>query len=205
MRSAAFMFILALVVCLAPLAPASAAGKPSSKIAPARPTITVRATACVSDAYFTLGEIADIKGGDASFAARLAAAPMGMSPLAGLSRTLTTGEISLKLRQAGIDPAAVALAGASCVLVTGSGDSSPTASSGSSAPNSASPAQNKAVIVHSGDAVNLVYIDGRISISARAYALQNGAAGDTIMLRRDDATHTFQGTVLDSQTVQLED
>lgn len=206
MKSAFLLFTLALLICLAPLVPALAA-KPAAKTAPLRPTITVHATASVSDTYFTLGEIADIKGGDPNFAARLAAAPMGRAPIPGTSRPLDTGDIVLKLRQSGIDPATVCLAGATTVQITCSGDGASSAAAGSTSSPGASPAsgQNNTTVVHAGDAVNLVYIDGRITISARAYAMQNGAAGDTITLRRDGAAHTFEGTVLDSETVQLED
>ena len=205
MRSAALMFTLVIVICLMPIARASAA-KPAAKLAQSRPTITIHATASVSDVYFTLGEIADIKGGAPDFAARLAAAPMGRAPIPGTSRPLDTGDIMLKLRQSGIDPATVCLAGATIVQITSESDgASSTAGNSPAASSGALSGQDKGVLVHAGDAVNLVYIDGRITITARAYALQNGAAGDTIMLRRDGATHTFQGTVLDSQTVQLED
>jgi len=175
--------------------------------APARPAITVRATANVSDTYFTLGEIADIKCADKDLAARLAAAPMGRAPLPGMPRPLTTGDISLKLRQAGIDPATVTLSGATTVLVTSAGDggSLSTTTNATSPSDSAQPAQDNTVLVHAGDAVNLIYSDGTITITARAVAIQNGAQGQTIMLRRDGVAHTLQGTVLDSQTVQLED
>lgn len=213
MRHTIFISTAVLLMAFALPALASEPLKPAVKGAPERPTVTVHAVASVSDTYFTLGEIADIKGAAPDILAKLSAAPMGRAPLPGQTRPLNTGDICLKLRQVGIDPATISLAGAATVQITGldgsqgsqpaSGQAAPSAGSGMAA--TSAPAQARAVLVHSGDAVNLIYSDGRITITARAYALQNGAAGDTISLRRDGATHTFEGTVLDSQTVQLED
>jgi hypothetical protein len=200
--------ILILLAGLALAQPSQAAAKVTAKPLPApsasdKPVVSVNPTASVSDTYFTLGEIADIKCADKDLAARLAAAPMGHAPLPGVPRPLTAGDISLKLRQSGIDPSTLTLTGATTLLITSSGDgsgSSPATPSGTPA----TPQENT-ILVHVGDPVNLVYVDGTITITARAYALQNGAQGQTITLRRDGVTRTLQGTVLDSQTVQLED
>ncbi len=61
-------------------------------------TVTVQANAEVAGRAFTLGEIADITGGDQELIARLAAVEIGVSPLPGLSRLLTPGDITVRLR-----------------------------------------------------------------------------------------------------------
>ncbi|HEX5323484.1 MAG TPA: flagella basal body P-ring formation protein FlgA [Capsulimonadaceae bacterium] len=214
MRNATLILISSLLissaragnVLAAPSLKSAPKALPALTALPARPAVTIRPTATVSDTYFTLGEIADIKCADKDLAARLAAAPMGRAPLPGVARNITTGDVALKLRQVGIDPNTVDLAGATTVLITSTGDgASESSSDSSSVAGTAQSSADKTVVVHVGDAVNLIYTDDTITITARAVALQNGIAGQTIQLRRDGVTRTLQGTVLDSQTVRLED
>src|SRR5579871_5138239 len=63
-------------------------------------TVMVRAAAQVTGKTFTLGEIADIKGGDAELRKRLAGVAIGTAPLPGLSRQLLPGDVIVHLRAA---------------------------------------------------------------------------------------------------------
>ena len=61
-------------------------------------TVTVRAISEVPGSVFTLGEIAQISGKDKALMKQLSAVEVGTSPLPGLSRDLTPGDITVKLR-----------------------------------------------------------------------------------------------------------
>ncbi len=63
-------------------------------------TVTVRAEAQVAGKTFTLGEIADLKGGDLALRQRLAAVEVGAAPLPGLSRQILPGDVIVHLRAA---------------------------------------------------------------------------------------------------------
>jgi len=90
-------------------APGKAATRPASIPAPtAKPADTVvkvtpRPNCEVSGPVFTLGEIADIQGDDATLTAQLAAIEVGASPLPGLSRIINPGDITVRLRQHHLD------------------------------------------------------------------------------------------------------
>jgi flagella basal body P-ring formation protein FlgA len=64
------------------------------------PTVTVRAASAVVGRTFTLGEIADIKGGDAGLRLRLAGVEIGASPIPGFSRQILPGDVIIHLRAA---------------------------------------------------------------------------------------------------------
>lgn len=66
-------------------------------------TITVRPQSEVIGSWFTLGEIADIKGGDKTLRDRLSAIQVGVSPLPGLSRIIWPGDITVRLRSNKLD------------------------------------------------------------------------------------------------------
>lgn len=72
--------------------------------------VTVRATPQVSGRTFRLGEIADVATEDKAFADQLSAVEVGTSPLPGLTRSLSQGDIVIRLRAQKIDPKRVTLA-----------------------------------------------------------------------------------------------
>ncbi len=66
-------------------------------------TVTVRPQSEVTGGWFTLGEIAEIKGGDKTLREKLTAMQVGVSPLPGLSRTIWPGDIIVRLRTIKLD------------------------------------------------------------------------------------------------------
>jgi flagella basal body P-ring formation protein FlgA len=58
-------------------------------------------------------------------------------------------------------------------------------------------------LVVNGAAVDLVYIDGDLSISAVGMALQDGAAGDFVKVRNDDSGVTVTGVVQPDGAVRV--
>ncbi|HXG24386.1 MAG TPA: flagellar basal body P-ring formation chaperone FlgA, partial [Chthonomonadales bacterium] len=80
-------------------------------------TVTVRTTSEVAGRVFSLGEIAEIKGSDASLVKQLASVEVGTSPLPGLSRPLAPRDILARLRLSRIDMKRIALVCPSSVLV----------------------------------------------------------------------------------------
>ncbi len=65
--------------------------------------ITVRPQSEVMGGSFTLGEIADIRGGDKPLRDRLGAIQIGVSPLPGYSRTIWPGDVTVRLRSNKLD------------------------------------------------------------------------------------------------------
>src|SRR5665213_3551599 len=78
-----------------------------------QPVVTVNATATVSSDTIMLGDIATITPSPMTSpaCAKIAATIVGRAPLPGLSRPLNRGDICLKLRANGIDPATVTITG----------------------------------------------------------------------------------------------
>ena len=74
-------------------------------------TVTPRSSSEVAGGVFTLGEIADFSGKDAALIQKLRAVEVGTSPLPGLSRSLSPGDIVVKLRACHLETAQVALTG----------------------------------------------------------------------------------------------
>ncbi len=72
--------------------------KAVKKAAPATITVTPRVRSEVAGGVFTLGEIATFSGKDSALIAKLRAVEVGTSPLPGLSRSLSPGDIVVKLR-----------------------------------------------------------------------------------------------------------
>jgi flagella basal body P-ring formation protein FlgA len=58
-------------------------------------------------------------------------------------------------------------------------------------------------LVVNGAQVDLVYIDGGLSISAVGMALQDGAAGDSVKVRNDDSGVTVTGVVQPDGAVRV--
>lgn len=72
-------------------------------------TVTPRVRSEVAGGVFTLGEIADFSGKDAALTAKLRAVEVGTSPLPGLSRSLSPGDIIVRLRANHLETAQVTL------------------------------------------------------------------------------------------------
>jgi flagella basal body P-ring formation protein FlgA len=58
-------------------------------------------------------------------------------------------------------------------------------------------------LVVNGAQVNLIYVDGGLSISAVGMALQDGAAGDAVKVRNDDSGVTITGVVQPDGAVRV--
>jgi hypothetical protein len=206
MKSLFLIIVLSVVCCNAFSAPTA--------------TVNIQPSACVSGDFFTLGQIAVVTCTDTAFRLELLGAVMGRSPLEGLTRPLTLGDVNLKLRQAGIDPTTVTFTGASAMVISAGSasfarSSMKPVSSLVSLPALTTPAAPAElvptspasgplpVVIHRGDSVTLVYNDGTMSISATVTAMGPGSVGDTIQLRRDGALQPLQGIVQDAHTVTM--
>lgn len=166
--------------------------------------ISLRPTAIVlpdDGGFFSLAGIADMSGGDKAGRAKLAAVRVGRAPQPGASRTLTLGDIRLKLRQAGFSPEKDAVIdGAKAVEVATPVDILPTATSAPSV--SSTPAQKP--LVHRGDSVTILVQDGDLQITARGVARESGGVGDSVRVHRDGVPADLSATVIDARTVRLE-
>lgn len=168
-----------------------------------------------ADGFFSLASIAALSGGTAAEREKIGAVCIGRAPLSNEVRRLTLGDISLKLRQAGFRPQTDAVIdGAPQVSVTvgmiaqealpapnsvdrgGAGQSDPHTPPlfGDGGP----------LLVHRGDAVNIVIQEDDLSITAKGVARDAGRAGDAIHVHREGIMTDLSVTVLDAQNVQLE-
>lgn len=166
--------------------------------------ISLRPTAIVlpdDGGFFSLAGVADMSGGDKAGREKLAAVRVGRAPQPGASRTLTVGDIRLKLRQAGFSPEKDAVIdGAKAVEVATPVDVAP---SQSSAP-AAKPAPAQKPLVHRGDSVTILIQDGDLQITARGIAREPGGVGDNVRVHRDGVPADLSAVVIDSRTVRLE-
>lgn len=170
------------------------------------PVVTVNPVATVNADYIMLGDISTITPSPLTdkTSAKVASTIVGRSPLPGLSRPLNRGDICLKLRANGIDPATVDLEGAQNITISrgGSQSNAPGTPGQASTPGQA---QANPTIIKFGDSVDLLVIDGPVTVHAKAYATQSGALGDTINVRRDGLDHLLSVTVIAAGQVQLEE
>lgn len=178
---------------------------------PAR--ITLHESASVipgSDGYFTLGAIADITSSDTAVTARLAAVSVGMAPLDNTTRKMNSGDIALKLRQAGFKPGRdVAIAGSDTIVVMRGGStpmaSNPANVSPTSLPGAGNPISAKLPpVIKRGDPVTIVIQDGDLSITALGQSRDDGAIGDIIRVHRQGLMDDLSVRVIDVKTVQME-
>ena len=202
---------LPLFCCLALLAVPAAAAPVHVSL---KPTASALPNA---DGFLTLGTVAGITGGDKAARAKFSDVLVARAPLSGETRRLTRGDLSLKLRQAGINPDTQAvLEGADSAEVTTDCPPAPilgsytekkgmvgTKGAASRAPTGSIPAPSLPVI-HSGDAVTLYIQSGAMTITAPATARENGRVGDTIRVQRPGTSADLSVQVLDAQTVQME-
>ncbi len=71
-----------------------------------QPCIRLREQIIVTNAQFTLGDVADFVGIDTQTETRLKAVVLGTSPLPGLERVITREQVLIRLRQHGFQPEA---------------------------------------------------------------------------------------------------
>ena len=198
---------LPLFCCLALLAVPAAAAPVHVSL---KPTASALPNA---DGFLTLGTVAGITGGDKAARAKFSDVLVARAPLSGETRRLTRGDLSLKLRQAGINPDTQAvLEGADSAEVTT--DCPPAPNNGGaiqSGRNLSPPAPpllgaggTSLPVIHSGDAVTLYIQSGAMTITAPATARENGRVGDTIRVQRPGTSADLSVQVLDAQTVQME-
>ncbi len=171
-----------------------------------RATIVLHAASAVAGDQFYLGDIATITSTDTTFRTQLMTTPMGRSPLQGYTRQFNEGDVTLKLRQAGIDPAGVTITGPTQLVICAAAGGSSSGAVTSVQPQSTAPqstGSSKEVIVHPGDKVTLVYDCDGMLISADVTATTAGGVGDVVTLRRDGAIRPLSGIVQDAQTVKM--
>jgi hypothetical protein len=171
----------------------------------ALPKVVVHALASVSGDNITLGDIADISPSPQSCkaSARIAATIVGRAPLPGQTRPLTRGDICLKLRQAGIDPATVDLEGATDLVISQSGDGSDSDSYATA--DASGDSKPAGPVVKPGDELDVVLVDGPVIVRAKAFAVTGGSIGDTISIRRDGASRPLTATIIDAGQAELEE
>ena len=168
-----------------------------------------------ADGFLTLGTVAGITGGDKAARAKFAAVLVARAPLSGETRRLTRGDLSLKLRQAGINPETQAvLEGADSAEVTTDSGVAPVPAAvqpGRAAEKepvgvllAAPSAPSAGPVIHSGEAVTIYIQSGAMTITAPATARESGRVGDTIRVQRPGISADLSVQVLDAQTVQME-
>ena len=172
-----------------------------------------------ADGFLTLGTVAGITGGDKAARARFSTVPIARAPLSGETRRLTRGDLSLKLRQAGINPETQAiLEGADSAEITTDCplEVPPAPNNGGVRENNSRPLgiappllgaggpPPSLPVIRSGDAVTILIQSGAMTITAPATARENGRVGDTIRVQRPGISADLSVQVLDAQTVQME-
>jgi hypothetical protein len=178
--------------------------------------VSLRASAVVEPNaadFVTLGSVADLSGGTPAERAKLAAILIGRAPMPDETREITRGDLSLKMRQAGLDPIHDAVLGgaeeseltlSAAPVAPGSpaGPANPAAPAGNAKP--IVPAAPPPIVIHAGASVTIRVDDGDLSISTVGTAETSGAAGDTIRVHRTGTDAEILATIVDSQTVELE-
>jgi hypothetical protein len=169
------------------------------------PKVVVHATAGVDGDNISLGDIADISPSPQTCkaSARIAATIVGRAPLPGQTRQLTRGDICLKLRQAGIDPATVDLEGATNLVISQTATESDQDGSASGDPGA--PAKPAGPVVKPGDELDIVLVDGPVIARTKAFAITGGYVGDTISVRRDGSERPLTATIIDAGQAELEE
>ncbi len=188
----------------------------AASLAP-RPKVMVHDSGLAHSNFITLGDIADISPSPraSKASARLAAAVIGRAPMDGATRSFNRGDISLKLRQCGIDPETINFQGASTTVVASTNDGSPnpTPATPSQAQTTSvvpEPSSASQIVVHAGDPVDVLVADGPVTVHASAVALGSGAAGQSIRVRREgssaeSSSQPFPVTVIGAGQTQLEE
>jgi len=198
---------LPLFCCLALLAVPAAAAPVHVSL---KPTASALPNA---DGFLTLGTVAGITGGDKAARAKFSDVLVARAPLSGETRRLTRGDLSLKLRQAGINPDTQAvLEGADSAEVTTDCPPAPNNGGAIQSGRNLSPPTPPLLgaggtslpVIHSGDAVTLYIQSGAMTITAPATARENGRVGDTIRVQHPGTSADLSVQVLDAQTVQME-
>lgn len=200
---------------------------PAAAAAAGKPVVTLQSTAAVAGDTFELKDIAAIQDAGADNA-RIGDAQMGRSPLAGVTRIITCGDVALKLRQAGIDPATIVIQGANIVTISlqappatpvaAQGQGSATTAASMAAPGvspagAAPVASNNAAAIapagtaafKAGDAVTAVYEDGPVRITLPGTLIGSASVGDRVSLTTAISGHALKGTLLDAGVVELDD
>jgi flagella basal body P-ring formation protein FlgA len=58
-------------------------------------------------------------------------------------------------------------------------------------------------LVRKGDTVEVSAVDGALTITMKAVAMENGAQGDTVTIRNPDSRRDFSAQVVDENRVQV--
>lgn len=169
--------------------------------------ISLKANAGVgtdASGFVTLAQVAELTGGDRAGRIRMGNAAVGRVPLPGDTRRVTAGDIRLKLRQAGFHPETDAvLEGAPQVVVTAASvpDAPPPSAAATEAAHltaAVTPA------IHRGDSVAIVVQDSGMTITTKGVAREAGAVGQSIRVHREGVMTDLSATIIDAQTVQVE-
>jgi flagella basal body P-ring formation protein FlgA len=98
-----------LVAAAAPAAATGARGERSTGVSAPPIVVSLRPETTVGGPEIRLGEIADFQGGDAAAVERLRSIQVARAPLPGLTRSLDAAYLTLRLRMAQVDLAALVL------------------------------------------------------------------------------------------------
>lgn len=188
---------------------------PHHVVVAGRLSVSLHSSAIVTpdgNGFITLGSIADITGGTQAQRDRLNIVEVGRPQIDGFTRQLNQGDVSLHIREAGMDPDHdMSLIGATTVAVVASGEAgqTPVASIASiaSGPTPASVGPTSAarqITVHKNSPVTIQIDNDMMTITAVGVALDDGAVGDTIRAHRNGMTNDVNVRVVDSRTVELE-
>lgn len=161
------------------------------------------------DDYMRLDSIARVSGGTEALRNKIAGVLVGRSPFAGSSRTINVDDISLKLRQFGIDPDTQAdFSGSDSTivsLVASQSTTAPAAASGTITGSATTASTAASVIsVKYGQLVTIIISDGDLTITSHGTARDNGAVGDTVRVQREGHYDYISTIVTGDHTVTLE-
>lgn len=159
--------------------------------AKAAPAVEIRMRPVVdaSAGHVLLGDAADIHASDLPTIANLVALPLGTAPSAGRETVLRRDAIARWVRtRTGLGTAEIAWTGAEDIVVRGR--------EGGAAPS------GQPAAVHKGDWAVLRSRAGAIEIEDRVEILQDGAAGDVVLVRGSASSASYSARVVARGTVE---
>lgn len=161
--------------------------------------VTLHAEARATGADVMLREVADLQA-DPEMLGRLALVSLSSSPLAGTSRIIEAGYISLRLRRAGFGPLQVAIVGERVTVRRPAVASGVTEAQAGSTPH---PAAAVPPLVKRGQLVEVVAECGAVTVRASAIASRDAAEGELVELRLPDSSRRSVGRVVGPGRVSL--
>lgn len=162
--------------------------------------IALKPRASVATALVRIGDVAELRGGNAAQRARAAA--LDLAELEAWRRELTISQeqVYFRLHLGGLGKSQIRFTGAAATVVSRgdgkktSGDSKDTAA--------AAPAE--IIQVKNRDAVRLLARIGTVRVSTRGEALQDGQVGQVIRVRNIHSNRIVNGRLLENNIVEVD-